>query len=323
MAEITIPDILADAVVTGPNILPLDPSAAPVIPPEATVAETEAPEDGTPAPAPDEPPAEPEPPAEEGDELAEDDEPAPSAKPTGRDRLNVRFSELTQQRDLARQEADYWKSRALAQGPEAAQPPPRPPQDDIARTPEGRPLRPQEAQYATQDEFVAALERYEDTLIHWSVDQRLALEQQQRRERESFNRAREAHEDFEQVWDERVCKLTVSPALLAAANASDRAYELKYKLALLPLAELQSYNRMDAPAAFLAMGRLEATLDAPSANDTSPPAPVPEPRPQVSQAPPPIAPTRAVGGRAPRSYDEMSLEEFFAARNKEEQARRR
>lgn len=340
MAENAPVDLLANAMVTGPNVLPLDPSAAPAMP-AAPVAEPDetpdAPAAPEPAPTPaSEPEAEPAPAASSGE-----DEPPP--KPTGQQRLNMRFSELTQQRDLAKQEAEYWKQRALESPAPSPQPPAQPPaqpqaqpqqpQEMFARAANGRPLRPQAEHYTTTQAYDAAMDAYTEALSTFAVQTALAQQEQRQaalshRERQNarLTALREAHPDFDTVMAAPTFR--VSQVVGQAMIASEYYHDLAYHLEQHP-DEAARLSSLDVPSAYLAIGELQARLRTTPANGAAAPAgatttvPPPEPPQQMSQAPAPIAPTNGRGAPATRSYDDVSLHEFITRRNKEEQAARR
>src|SRR5262245_37039738 len=111
-------DILANAVVVGPNVLPLDPSAAPAVPtePVADEGDTEA---AAPVEAPELPAEDDEGEAQDGEGESESEsdgeEPEETSPPKARRKrsFDARFSDLTHERNLARQEAEYWRRRAM------------------------------------------------------------------------------------------------------------------------------------------------------------------------------------------------------------------
>jgi len=318
-------DILANAVVVGPNVLPLDPSAAPAVPavPVADEGDSEA---AAPAEAP--------PPPQEGDEGEEQDgeddtesdgeEPQETPPPQARRKrsFDARFSDLTHERNLARQEAEYWRRRALdgGQPPQnGADQPGQPAQQPagIPRYPSGEPIPPQEEGFANHDDFVRAQSLYNSANIQWHVSQALAQERLRTQEEQALRQMRENHSDYDEVVRNTPVRLNndVSQAVLASAHK----HQLIYRLATHP-DEAMALENLNGLAAYLAIGRLESLV---STETPAPePAPAHPPAPATSNAPPPIQPTRGNGAVAVRDYDQMSLQEFFEARNKEERRRR-
>ena len=312
-------DILANAVVVGPNVLPLDPSAAPAVPmePVAEEGDTEA---AAPVEAPVPPPEGEEEQDGEGDSESDEEESDETPKPQARRKrsFGARFSDLTLERDQALERAEYWRKRAMEGGPppgESQQP--EQPQGGIPRFPSGEPIPPQEEGFANHEDFVRAQALYNSANIQWHVSQALAQERLRTQEEQALRQMRESHTDYDEVVRNTPVRLNndVSQAVLASAHK----HQLIYRLATHP-DEAMALENLNGPAAYLAVGRLESLVSTETPRPE--PAQAETPAPATSNAPPPIQPTRGNGAVAVRDYDQMSLQEFFEARNKEERRRR-
>jgi hypothetical protein len=274
-------------------------------------AEPEAPPEGAPVAEP------PEAPADEG-ETEEDAE-----KPSGRERRVQRFSELTHQRDLAREERDYWRSRALGE----TQGPPSPPTgapdgapEGLLRNAEGRPLRPLEEQYGTTAEYNAAMMLYEDALEDFRDLQRQRVQEARTTRLTALERVKQTYPDYEPTVTEWTRRVNMTRDCQAALQAAPDVYGVCYYLATHP-EESQRITALQGEAAFYAIGGLMERLRQTAPPEGGPPGPA-EP---VRQAPPvaaPITPVRGLSGRAGQTLDDMPLEQFFQVRDKEVRERR-
>lgn len=326
-AQAERPDILANAVVTGPNVLPLDPSASPAVPREpeeasatddTAAAPAEAPE--TPAPTEGEEKQEETDESEEGEE-EDDDSPPPKAR--RKRSIQGRLGELAQQRKLAQQEAEYWKQRALQVGSDQlveAQRQQREQQSGIPRQANGAPIPPVETEFPTHQDYLAAQQLYQEANIEWHVSRALAQERLRQEEANALRTVRELYSDYDEVV--RNTGVRLNNDVSAAVLASDRKHQLIYRLATHP-DEAMALENVNGTAAYLAIGRLESLVATESQRPEPAPAPEVPVTPPVSHAPPPIQPTRGNGAAPVRDYDQMSLQEFFEARNREESRRRR
>lgn len=362
MSEIT--DILANATVIGPTILPAESSATSVVAfaggsAEPEAAATDVPESGSETPEAEPAPAEGEDGAAETLTEAEAETPepaeAPPAQPPTRERgpMALRLGDLTKQRDearakteeaeqrarLAQQEVDFWKQRALTPPPPPTETPPAP-VPELPRYPNGRPLPPQEVAYADPAQYQVARLQYEDALLQWGIAEGFAQQARQQRDSEAIQAIRTQYPDYDQVTQASRVRLNddVSTAIL---HHPER-FALVYHLAQHPELEADLAPRQGVDAglavALLAQG-LRPAAAPPSHEPPAPDAEAAETEPNgaaappvveevtqtptrtVTQAPPPIAPTRGVGARAPRGYDDLSFEEFVKRRNEEERAR--
>lgn len=324
-AQAERPDILANAVVSGPNVLPLDPSASPAVPqePEAdtTADDTAAPTGEAPPPSNDDEESEGE--ATEDEEAEPEEEVLPpqakKKKPTIQDRLGT----LAQQRKLAQQEAEYWKQRALQVGSDQlaeAQRQQREQQSGIPRQANGAPIPPVETEFPTHQDYLAAQQLYQEANIEWHVSRALAQERLRQEEANALRMVRELYSDYDEVV--RNTGVRLNNDVSAAVLASDRKHQLIYRLATHP-DEAMALENVNGTAAYLAIGRLESLVATESQRPEPAPAPEVPVTPPVSHAPPPIQPTRGNGAAPVRDYDQMSLQEFFEARNREESRRRR
>lgn len=353
VVEIAKPDILANAIVTGPNILPVDPSAAPAVPPEpvadggegegavGAVAVEEA--DTTASPAGDGE-GEADAAEREGEAEGEDgDESQPQAQ--RKHSFGARFSDLTHERDVAKQEAEYWKKVALEreareqaeraqqsqQPQQPQQPPPQQQPHGIPRYPNGLPIPPIEDQFPTHDDYLVAQNLYTHATMQWHVSQQvqqaLAIERQVQANERALEAARKEHTDYDAKLQE-VASIQFSPDASQALLSSHNRHEILYRLATHP-DEARILSTLVGPAAYLAVGRMEGLIQpatngrngsSPSSSPTEAQEP---PIPKVSQAPPPIQPTRGNGAPPRRDYDSMPLHEFIEVRNREESKARR
>lgn len=322
----------ANVVETGPNIPPdLASAAVPADPSMAPVDVAEVPEP-SPDDAPDEVPAgEAEPGSDESPEAVpdEDEDEAPTP-PTSRERRIQRFSDLTRERDLARErekfaaeQAEFWRQQALAGQAKPAEPQAPQVGDGLQRDGTGRPLRPVEEQYATTQEYAQAYMAYENGLLEWNSAQTEQRVLQRLADQKAEQEIREQHPDYEERLQGSQVRL--NDHVSAAVMASPYKHALFYYFATHPEEE-RRFATLSGPQAFLAIGELQAALRAaapPPPTNGSPPAEPPAPTPMLpttSQAPPPIRPARGTAARPTVTDDELPLTDFFTKRNKEERA---
>lgn len=331
-------DILANAIVAGPNMLPLDPSAAPAVAPEPAAE--------TPEPTTDPSPESPEgdtPPADEPAETEEPPETPDGETPPRRRRndVNVRFSELTAARKAAEDrakfledQAEFWRQQAQAQPPrplEGEQGVPAAPDGGLQRAPDGRPLPPDPSAFVTHADYEQARNVYTEALTDYKVTLALAQERQQRAQDTALAAVRQQYPDYDTVM-QQAAALPINRVVGAAILHSPDTYAVRYYLATHP-EEAQALLPVQDPAqALLAVGMLQARALGMVRAAAPPPAsePAPEPNgttpetiPPLSTAPPPITPTRATGGRVAPSLDELPIGEYIVARNKQEMGLRR
>ena len=161
---------------------------------------------------------------------------------------------------------------------------------------------------------------YQDALMQWHIEQARSAREQQERESTALEAVRAQHADYDAVIG-RSSQMQFNQDVLTALVRHPARFELAYYLAQHP--DLEGHlARQYGVDAGLAVGLLAQQLGpAPAGVPLIPPAPARTPTQPGTQAPPPIAPTRGVGGRAPRDYDELSLHEFIDRRNQEERAR--
>lgn len=324
--QVERPDILANAIVTGPNVLPLDPSASPAVPAEP-VAEGEGEEvAASQVDAPVSSEGEEDAGEDEGEGSDEDEDEEEAPKPQARRKRTIqgRLGDLAQQRNLARQEAEYWKQRALqtaSQEQQSREQQQQTQQPGIPRYPNGSPIPPQEDQFPTRQDYQAAQQLYLDAAIQWGISREVAQYRMQQEEQQALRAVRELYTDYDEVV--RNTPVRLNNDVSAAVLASRQKHQLIYRLATHP-DEAMALENLTGPQAYLAIGRLESLV----ATGTPPPETGPPTVDTttvfpVSNAPPPIQPTRGNGVAPTRDYDQMSLQEFFEARNREENRRRR
>lgn len=310
-------NIFADAIVWEPpggTPAPLATAVAePEPPPDVAPGEAEA------APPEDEPGSEAEPVAP-----VEGEEPVAPDQPAGESRFQRRFSDLTHERDLARQEAQLLREqldreRALHRPPVQEPPPSQtqaPPTEPFQRDQYGNPLLPPATQFPTQ-------EAYEQAFVAWHrEDMRRAIlaDRQEQELHRTVTEMRTRYPDFDQVMQGR--PLYISPVAFQALGGMGReGLEVAYHLRRHP--ELQAqYATQTGNDAVMAMMRLAIQLEnaRQTPAPTGPPAPLP---PRVSQAPPPITRTRATGSVPPVDLETIDIMDFIQARDQQERERRR
>lgn len=252
-------------------------------------------------------------PKETDDEEPEKDE----AKPKAKKGFQRRVEKLNQRINAAQQEAEYWRREALknATAREA------PEKTDTAK-PADTEGRPKADDFETHEAFVEAL-------TDWKVDQA----EKKRAERETKSRAeteaqridrehatrvqsfREKHDDFDEVLQEGLSDLSPSPALEHVIKSSDHGPELLYALAKDPK-EAARIARLVPMALAKEIGKLEARIatEASAAKTQSPN--------KITNAPKPLSPVTARGGKTEKSPDEMSYQEFKKWREAQLKTRR-
>jgi len=244
------------------------------VPPEAPAAE-----------APDVEPGEtPETPEESG------------AKPAGKpDGIQRRFDELTRKRHEAEREAAYWKGKAEGRTPEPA----------AAPQPEARP---HQDQYQSYEEYIEAL-------TDWKLSERLTAERarlHQEREAQTvvqgfeaeMKSAREKHADFDAVVFNP--DLRVSETMRDAIVHSEDGANLAYYLGQHP-EEAARIAALAPMAQVLAMGRLQASLDARATTRVAP----------TSNAPAPISPVKASAPSPTGLREDLPIGDWMRRRNAE------
>jgi hypothetical protein len=248
----------------------------------------------TPKPAAETPPpAESAPaPATEGEKPKVETAPAPEPeakqepKPKGAEarkaELAAEIQDLLRQRRELRQEVDAGRSGAAKPATPAEQP-----SDD----PE--PLTTAYATGADGSMTVEDLQKFQRAHSQWAIRQDRKAEAQRNAERsheERLERARAAHDDWDEVIDGvgntlRFDRTPAGPAMKQAILESDDQMEILYHLSKNP-AEFRRIAALPPRKAFKAIVDLEESLTAPPAKkDEAPPTPAPR---KQTQAPTPI-----------------------------------
>lgn len=215
-----------------------------------------------------------------------------------------RIDELTKARREAEREAEYWRIRATGEAPGKQATPEAP----------AKPAAPTREQFATDAEYL-------DAKAEYLVDQKLAQRDQQQAQavertqkaqswEQKLASARSEIADFDTVMNSSEAQVAGHVAELIMEH--DHGAKVAHFLAANPEA-LEKVNAMTPAQAAFEIGKIAAKFEAvaaeKSAGSSEPAAEV-----KVSKAPPPAS--RQVGSRgatAPK-LDEMSMEEYVAAR---------
>jgi hypothetical protein len=237
----------------------------------------------------------------------------PSAEPV--DKVKVRFSEITKERDAerqARQESDR-NLRIALEALERAAPKPvpvveKPVVEDVAPTP---PAFEDPEQY--QRDMAVYTQQVTERAVKLGLKQaqeagaqeaaQRAATQQQAKVITDYQTRRQQlmleAPDFTEVAENPALHVTTTMA--SAIALDDKGPQLLYHLGKNPeLAD--KIAQMSPHQQLVELGVLKATALAPKA-------------PRVSQAPPPIKPLTGNGSAATRSDEELSMEEYAAKRN--------
>ena len=213
-------------------------------------------------------------------------------------KLEKRFSELTKQREAARQEAERERQARLELEARLAR------LEQQSAPPEVRDPdpKPDPSQFADHYEYAEAL-------AEWTADKKLRerdqaemarkAQEEQVRLRSEFQKRLEATKAEMPDYDEMIASsdVSVSQPVTDAIIESDVGPKIMYYLAENP-EFAQELAQKSIPAQLRAIGRLEAQFE-----KTAPKAKQPTPVAKKSNAPAPITPLRSTGNAADVSLD--------------------
>jgi hypothetical protein len=231
-----------------------------------------------------------------------------NAEPRRKSGAEARIDELTRLRREAERDRDYWRDHATRQQPAKPEP-------VIAEKP--KPLPKLEDFNYDEAAYQAALTEHVSAEAARKVRAEIQREQAQQTERQREESFRKREAEFVAKtpdYQDKAYRAPISDVMADIIKDSDKGPELAYYLGSNP-DESRSIAQMSERQAALALGRLEAKLEKPSA-----PAPAPKP---VSKAPPPTPsiegsePAITVTPDSPESDEKWSAEEWAKRRNKQ------
>ena len=184
-------------------------------------------------------------------------------------------------------------------------------------TPTPPTARPQRADFADPD-------AYEDALVDWASKRTAAETESKIRETEAKTRQQKEFETVAQTWTDRRAEfmadhpdfeevaegdnVTITPTMANAIWTSENGPAVAYYLGQNP-EEAARIAKLDPLQAIKAIGKIEARLEAPAAEET----PTPKPR-----KPDPIRPVGGSERAVRKSAAEESMEEYAARRIREQ-----
>ncbi len=280
---------------------------APAVPPEDTLTSKDAKEDSV---ATGE--------AEQLEESATSTTDEQNGQPAGIPRgVGKRLAELTRLRDEAdaRAEAERTeKDRILKLLEDRLKPYEPEPAQDL------EPEKPQRGAFADVNDWEQAVVDYADRKAAWSSRQEIKAyserqqQEAQQRQIEEGNRAAQdaykarvdtykaAHADYEAVAER--ADVQVSMPMAAAIVHSEHGPAIQYYLGQNP-AEATRIMALSPPQQLMALGRIEAQLNAPA------------PKPAISAAPKPIKPITPGSEPPHKSPEDESMDEYATRRSRE------
>lgn len=264
---------------------------------------------------------------------AEDEEtPASDAPKKPAKGVQKRLDELTRQREEAERRAKAAEenlARALEAmkqpKPAAEEPKDEAPAKDAEDT---EPVRPKRADFPDPDAYDAAVDAYiaekaahtarREVQAARAADEQARTKAAEEAARKSVidahsarvEKAKAAHEDWQQFAESPDVQITVPMA--AAILQHEQGPEIQYFLGKNP-AEAERIAKLSPPAQLLELGLIAAGLRAPAAPAAAAAPAAPETKP-LTKAPPPARPAAAGATSVTKSLDEMTMEEYAAAR---------
>jgi hypothetical protein len=247
-----------------------------------------------------------------GDEAAPEGDKA-ADKPKKKHWAEKRFEELTYHRRQAERDRDYWRELATKQ---ASQPQQQPAQTQAQAT-----TKPSASQFQTTEDYLEALADWksDQKLQDWDRKRREETEKREKEERqqkvartfsEREQKARDKYEDYQEVayGDDN----PISELMAKAIYASEMGPDVAYYLGKNPDKALQIAQMPDPSSVALAIGRIEAQIEAAA----TPPAPAatstPKAAPTAAPPPPKVLSTSAPTQKKP---DDMTTAEWMDWRN--------
>lgn len=256
---------------------------------------------------------------EETETEIEKDEPE---KPKRKSGFQRRVDKLHRERAEARQEADYWKRRAMesAAAPKAPQAPVdtvKPAQDEAEPDPNA---------FDDHVKYVKAVALWE-ARKEIRAELKLEAEKRERASRETdaqrierehgarITAFREKHDDFDEVLEAGLADCPASPTLEHIIKSSENGPELLYELAK-DGKEAARIGRLPAIALAREIGKIEARIASQASQERE------TPPNKITKAPKPLTPVTARGGKTEKSPDEMDYQEYKKWREGQLKSRR-
>lgn len=240
---------------------------------------------------------------EEDDGAEPVDEPKGAKKETGAEK---RIKALVSQRKRAEEEAAYYKQLAeerIRQGQQAQNPA------------EGKKAEPKQEDYETWDAYQEARDNYliEKAKSEFRKEQEQFLQSQKTETaKQVFNKKLLSLREVNPEKYEKVYSLQVRTDIIKEIVESEDGLEIAEFLADNPEA-LFEVNQLSGSALQRKIGKFEAMLSATKEQRKIK---------NVSTAPPPITPNLTSKSVTLKSFDDMSIDEFIAYRNKKDFERR-
>lgn len=240
-----------------------------------------------------EPPAEPVEVVEESEAPAEE-EAKPAEERKQNPKIEKRFSEITKQREAARQEAERERQARLELENKV--------KEMEAKLTPAKPQEPVEADPKPKPEQFSDMFEYAEALSEWTADKRIREE----KVKEAAQRAEQERQQLLNTWASRVqdfraktpdfddmvgsADVVVSNEVRDAIFESDVGPQILYHLAENPDVA-KKLSGLSPISALRMIGKLEAKLETPAPSEAKQETAV-----KTSKAPPPINPIRATSG---------------------------
>lgn len=225
-----------------------------------------------------------------------------------------RIDKLTKEKSDKERELAYWREQALRTQP--------------TETKKDEPVKSAETAKPKSDDF-ATWDEYHEALTDWKVEQKLSARDKEATEKaekakaeaeqktasqkweDACEKAREAHEDFDEVALNPDIQQHITPVIAAAVAESDVNTEIAYYLGQHP-DELQRISKLSPVGQAREIGKLEAQF----ASGKSEASATEVKEPPISKAPAPIKPVGKASGHAPVDIHDpaMPYKDFVKAR---------
>ena len=178
------------------------------------------------------------------------------------------------------------------------------------------PNKPQRAQFKNDEEFISSLVKWERA----NEEHKASVTAENNRMKEIFDahrertsEARERYEDWDEVADSAK-NMRIHPTVEMAIMEMENSADVLYHLATHP----DTYEKLEGMTVFQGISEMTRISDKLAAR-TQKPAASKKPRPSLDE---PIEPTRRPT-KSSKKLEEMSTEEYLAARSRMRQARQR
>jgi len=209
--------------------------------------------------------------------------------------LERRFAKLT--RTIKEKEGKIASLEARLDALVSAKPK-EPESKAVIKADDGRPRMPRIAQFETQEEYEAAMEKYNEDLSDWKADRR----EEKRQKDEQERRAREEQEKIAKTWDSRLKdvrkaypdydevleaaeteEVSITSIMFGAMQDSEYGAHIGYQLMKDP-DEAERIAGLSPLAQVRAIGKIEDRIE----RELKAKSPAKENKPKVSNAPEPI-----------------------------------